>query len=76
MFHFLFQIGEKLRKVYRSVNDVDVWVGGMLEDKADDGLVGPIFRDIIAEQFLRLKRGDRYFFENDPSVNPGHFTSG
>ncbi|CAH1114445.1 unnamed protein product, partial [Psylliodes chrysocephalus] len=68
------EIGEKLRKVYRSVNDVDVWVGGMLEDKADDGLVGPIFRDIIAEQFLRLKRGDRYFFENDPSVNPGHFT--
>ncbi|CAG9859302.1 unnamed protein product [Phyllotreta striolata] len=68
------EVGEKLAKVYRSVDDVDLWVGGLLEEPIEDSLVGPVFRDMIAEQFLRTKRGDRYYFENDPSVNPGHFS--
>ncbi|CAG9838939.1 unnamed protein product [Diabrotica balteata] len=68
------EYGERLSKVYSTVDDVDLWVGGLLEDKVDGSLVGPVFRDIIAEQFLRLRRGDRYFFEHDPNSNPGHFT--
>ncbi|XP_066256998.1 chorion peroxidase [Euwallacea similis] len=68
------EMGSKLGSVYESVDDVDLWVGGLLEDKAPGSLVGPTFRDIIADQFARLKKGDRYFFENDPSINPGHFS--
>ncbi|XP_030746842.1 chorion peroxidase-like [Sitophilus oryzae] len=68
------EIAEKLYKVYRSVDDLDLWVGGLLESKAPGSLVGPTFRDIIADQFARLKKGDRYFFENGPSINPGYFS--
>ncbi|XP_048526211.1 chorion peroxidase isoform X1 [Dendroctonus ponderosae] len=68
------EIGSKLRAVYQSVDDVDLWVGGLLEDKPAGSMLSLTFRDIIADQFARLKKGDRYFFQNDPSINPGHFT--
>ncbi|KAF7285164.1 hypothetical protein GWI33_011703 [Rhynchophorus ferrugineus] len=68
------EMAEKLYKVYKSVDDVDLWVGGLLEPKAPGSLVGPTFRDIIADQFVQLKKGDRYFFENGPSINPGYFS--
>lgn len=69
-------MGEKLRSVYASVDDIDLWIGGLLEPKMSDSILGPTFRDIVADQFSRLKRGDKYFFENDPSINPGAFTPG
>ncbi|KAF2881078.1 hypothetical protein ILUMI_25099 [Ignelater luminosus] len=68
------ELGQKLQNVYASVDDIDLWVGGLLELKYDGSVLGLTFRDIIAEQFSRLKRGDKYFFEHDPSVNPGHFS--
>lgn len=45
----------------------------MLESTEDDAVVGPTFRDIIADQFSRLRRGDRYFYDRDSETNPGHF---
>lgn len=69
-------MGGKLKKVYASIDDVDLWIGGLMEDKAPGSIVGYTFRDIIADQFYRLKKGDKYFFENDPSINPGHFAPG
>ncbi|KAJ3666327.1 hypothetical protein Zmor_001776 [Zophobas morio] len=68
------KLRDKLKSVYESVNDIDLWVGGLLEEKAPESIVGFTFRDIIADQFYRLKKGDRYFFENHPSINPGFFT--
>ncbi|GJQ67256.1 hypothetical protein Trydic_g8161 [Trypoxylus dichotomus] len=69
------EIGNILDYLYSTVDDIDLWVGGLLEPKEPDGgILGPTFREIVADQFSRLKKGDRYFFENDPKTNPGYFT--
>lgn len=39
-----------------------------------DGIVGPTFADIIADQFSKFRQGDNYFFEHGPDINPGAFT--
>lgn len=67
-------IAERLEKAYNSPSDIDLFVGGLLEVAEGDAVVGPTFREIIADQFSRLKRGDRYFYENIPEINPGHFS--
>ncbi|KAL0881333.1 hypothetical protein ABMA27_001214 [Loxostege sticticalis] len=65
---------QRLASVYQSPNDIDLWVGGLLEEPVDGGVVGITFANILADQFSRIKRGDRYFYENGPDVNPGAFT--
>ena len=73
----------KLQSVYANVNDIDLWVGGLAEgafisnNQIDDTLrtrgsvVGATFTCLLAKQFLELKKGDRYFYENGPSVALG-----
>jgi len=50
-----------LSNLYKSVDDIDLYVGGMLES---DGNPGPLFAKIIREQFIRLRDADRFWFEN------------
>ncbi len=54
---------QRLQTLYGSVNNVDLWVGGLAEDHVPGTSVGPTFRRIIADQFERLRDGDRYWYE-------------
>ncbi|GLV32003.1 Peroxinectin-like [Carabus blaptoides fortunei] len=64
-----------LQKIYASPEDVDLYVGGLMETRATGSLVGPTFRDIIADQFARLRKGDKYFYDLHPSISAGHFNT-
>ena len=52
-----------LQKLYGNVNNIDLWVGGLAEGHVRGGSVGALFERIIADQFTRLRDGDRFFFE-------------
>ena len=54
----------KLSQVYESVEDIDLWTGGVSEFPVPGAVVGPTFACIIAQQFSFLRRGDRFWFEN------------
>ena len=49
--------------VYRHVDDIDLYVGGFLEKAHEDSILGPVFKCIIGDQFARLKKGDRFFYD-------------
>ncbi|XP_051159599.1 peroxidase-like isoform X2 [Leptopilina boulardi] len=68
------QMGNKLRELYNSPDDVDLIIGGMIEKPEDEeeGILGPTFRCLIAEQFARTRRADRYFY--DSASQPYPFT--
>ena len=52
-----------LQRMYKSIDDIDLFVGGFLEKPHQDSLVGPVFKCIIGDQFARLKKGDRFFYD-------------
>lgn len=69
------QTGRKLSSVYKHPDDIDLWIGGLLEAAKADALLGPTFSEIIADQFSRFRRGDRYFYEHSPEINPAALNS-
>lgn len=64
----------KLSRVFAHPDDLDLWIGGLLESAQGNALLGPTFADIVADQFSKLQRGDRYFYELGPEINPGFLT--
>jgi len=47
---------------YTSIDDVDLWPGGLAELHHNGGLVGKTFFIILVDQFERLRDGDRFFY--------------
>ena len=49
------QVIERLKQVYASVDDIDLWTGGLVETPLQGGLVGPTFACVIGNQFRSLR---------------------
>lgn len=62
------ELQAKLASVYSNVNQVDAWIGLLCEDPVPGAAVGPTMRTILADQFGRLRDGDRFFYRNDPAL--------
>lgn len=56
-----------LARVYNNdINNIDAWVGMVAEPSFPNSMLGETMTILITEQFTRLRRGDRFYFENDP----------
>ncbi len=58
---------QSLKAAYGTVDKIDLWVGGLAENHAQSASVGATFQRIIANQFMRLRDGDRFWYEKDLS---------
>jgi peroxidase len=67
-----------LKSVYKSVDDIDLYIGCLLENHItvfkSGALMGPTALCIAANQFQRTKNGDRFFY--DIGGQPHSFTLG
>ena len=54
----------RLKEVYSSVSDVDLWTGGLCERHAKQAMVGETFLTMLRHQFVRLRDGDRFWYQN------------
>ena len=59
----------KLAQVYGTVDQVDLWVGGLAEDAVGSTLMGQLFTFIIADQFARTRAADASFGDLDPNLD-------
>jgi hypothetical protein len=55
-------VQQELQKAYGSVDKIDAFEGGLAEDHAPGSDMGPLFTRILADQFTRLRDGDRLFY--------------
>ncbi len=57
-------IAASLQAAYGSVDNLDLWIGGLAEKHGQGAMVGETFQIIIANQFEALRDGDRLWYEN------------
>ncbi|QDT48597.1 peroxidase [Symmachiella dynata] len=58
------ELQAKLEEVYGDVDNIDVWVGGLAEDHVAGASVGLLIHTVIADQFERIRDGDRFWYQN------------
>lgn len=58
------QAVDLLQKMYEHWDDCDLMVAGSMERHVVGTQAGPVFLDIMLEQFRRFRQGDRFFFEH------------
>ena len=58
-------VAARLQSVYGSVDDIDLWVGGLAETHLRGSNVGATFQRILVDQFTRTRAADRFWYERD-----------
>ncbi len=56
------EVTRRLLLTYDSPDEVDAWVGGLAEDAQEGAMVGELVSAVIADQFQRLRDGDRFWY--------------
>ena len=56
-------VHERLASIYSSVDDIDLWIGGLAEDPQAGSHVGPLIAKVLIQQFEALRDCDRFWYE-------------
>ncbi|XP_050432514.1 peroxidasin [Adelges cooleyi] len=63
-----------LKRLYGHPGNVDVWVGGILEDQMAFSKIGPLFQCLLVDQFRNLRNGDRFWYESPSTFSSAKLT--
>ena len=58
------ELASRLKTAYGTIDRLDLWIGGLSERRVRGALVGETFHRILTDQFVRLRDGDRLWWEN------------
>uniref|UniRef100_A0A8C4RTY0 Peroxidasin like n=1 Tax=Erpetoichthys calabaricus TaxID=27687 RepID=A0A8C4RTY0_ERPCA len=67
-------IREKLKQLYGTPLNIDLWPAIMVEDIIPGTRVGPTLMCLFIIQFQRLRDGDRFWYENPGVFSPAQLT--
>lgn len=67
------ELRDKLTLIYGTADNIDPWIGALCESKYQNKPLGELLYTGIKEQFLRIRDGDRFWFEND--IQMKHYIS-
>ena len=69
-------IQEKLEELFGTVDNIDVFVGGLAEDPVDGSMLGSLFHTVVVDQFVRIRDGDKYWYEDRLSSEQLEYVKG
>ena len=52
-----------LKKLYKSINNIDLYVGGLVEKPKGKSILGHVFHKICKNQFERIRDGDKFWYK-------------
>ena len=57
-------VQNRLAAAYENVDQIDAWVGMLAEDQVNGSSLGQLATTVIAEQFMAIRDGDRFWYQN------------
>ncbi len=63
------EIAAAMENLYGDINEIDAWVGMLAEEHMQSALFGETIMEIMDLQFLALRDGDRFYYENDTALS-------
>ncbi|KAM4595945.1 thyroid peroxidase-like, partial [Polymixia lowei] len=61
------RVAQKILQMYKHPDNIDVWLGGLVEDLVPGSRNGPLFSCLIGKQMKALRDGDRFWWEAQAS---------
>ncbi|CAG8501913.1 16490_t:CDS:10 [Funneliformis mosseae] len=59
------EVQERLQKAYKSVDQVESFIGGLAEDHAKGSILGELFHKSFTQQWNLIRDSDRFWFEGN-----------
>ncbi|XP_028251801.1 thyroid peroxidase [Parambassis ranga] len=60
-----YRVAVKILNVYKHPDNIDIWLGGLVENVLPGSRTGPLFACLIGKQMKALRDGDRFWWEAD-----------